>query len=161
MLDFTPQVGDQVEVFGYRGTFVIRECRVGADGHYRFRLDPLLDGPMLDDIRYPMITYSDEEKVRKALPQILADCRPWPEDIQTKASASSLVYDIRSDEMHDGTPRVMVTFFLKPDALPSLEMAHVRNEFYTRLREQFRFVSIESWLQFSSREERGALSVAS
>jgi hypothetical protein len=161
VLDFTPQEGDQVGVFGYRGAFVVRERKIGTDGHYLFRLESLYSGLALDNVRYPMMTYSDEEKVRKVLPQILAECRPWPEDFQSEEDGDGLSYDIRSDEMHDGTPRVLVSFLLKPDAKLTTENARIGNEFYTKLREQFQFVSIDSWLQFTAKEERSILRAAS
>jgi hypothetical protein len=169
-LDFTPQIDDQVEVFGYKGRFAVRECKIGADGHCLFRLESSYPGMTLDDIRYPMMTYPPEEKVRKALSQILPECGQWPEDFQVGK------YDVKSDAMYDGTPRVTVYFYLKPDAIPSPEKARAWNNFYLKLNDAFRFVDIDSgacrlwdvdpgnlstWLQFSTKEERSVQSAAS
>jgi hypothetical protein len=155
VLDFTPQVGDQVEVFGYKGRFVILERTIGPDGHYLFKLESSYPGLTLDGIRYPMMTYPPEEKVRKALPQILPECGPLPEDFQVGK------YDVESNEMYDGTPRVMVYFHLKPEVIPSVEKARVWNNFFSGLKKGFQFVDIDprdqsTWLQFTAKEERSA-----
>lgn len=156
----TPLVGEQVEVFGYRGRFVIKDRKIGADGQYIFRLESLNAGLTLDNIRYPMMTYPPEEKVRKMLPQIIDQSGPWPDDFQVG------IYDVKSDEMYDGTPRVMVYFRLRPEVIPSVERARVWNNFYSRLNKGFQFVDIDqkhqaTWLQFSTKEDRSALRVAS
>jgi len=160
VVDFTPQAGDQVEVFGHSGEFEILAISV-LEGHYRYKLARLADGAELDGITYPMLTYSDAEKVRKALPQILPECRPWPDDFQNGEGACLPNYDIRSNEMYDGTPRVLVSFFLKPDAIHTPERARVRNEFFGKLHEQFQFIDIRAWLQFTAKEQRSVLSAAS
>ena len=159
-LDFTPEKDDEVEVFGYKGTFVVRERKKGENGHFLFRLESVYPGLTLEDIPYPMMTYPPEEKVRKALPQILPECGPWPDDFQVGK------YDIKSDPMYDGTPRVMVYFHLKPDVIPSLEKARVWSNFYSKLNDAFQFVDIDSgrqptWLQFAAKEDRSALRAAS
>jgi hypothetical protein len=161
VIDFDPQVGDQVRVFNFNGEFVIRERRIGPDGLYRFRLAPLSAGPELEEITYGKLDYSDEEKVRKVLPQILAASHPWPEDFQRSENAQGLSYDLRSDEMHDGTPTVVVGFHLKPGVIPSAEKARNWIEFYARLRGQFQFVNIDSWLQFTAKERQSASRAAS
>ena len=160
-LDFTPQEGEQVEVLGYKGRFMIQERTISKeDGHYRFKLVSPSAGLTLDGIRYPMMTYPPEEKVRKVLRQILPESGPWPEDFQVGE------YDVKSDEMYDGTPRVMVYFHLKPDVIPSAEKARVWNSFFAELNRRFQFVDIDSgpqstWLQFSAKEERSAQRAAS
>jgi hypothetical protein len=108
-----------------------------------------------------MLNYSDAKKVRKVLPQVLPECKPWPDDFETAEGAGLPNYAIRSDEMYDGTPRVLVSFFLKPNAIPTAEKARIWNEFFTKLHEQFQFVSINSWLQFTAKEQRSVLSAAS
>lgn len=160
-LDFTPQRGDRVTVFGYDGDFVIQEVNTGLDGHYRFRLASPAFGLELNDIRYAMLEYSDEARVSKVLPQILAESAPWPEDLQVVPGSGLLRYQVKSDEMHDGTPTVIVSFFARPDVSPSFENAKVRVAFYDRLRSRFRFIGLTSWLQFTTKEERSVLSAAS
>jgi len=161
MLDLIPQKEEQVEVIGYKGRFVVREHWIGADGHDLFRLDSLYPGLTLDEIRYPMMTYPPEEKVKKVLPQILPQCGPWPEDFEVYK------YDVKSGEMYDGTPRVTVYFHLKPGVIPSVEKAHVWNNFYARLDKAFQFIDIDSgkqpatWLKFAAKEDRSALRAAS
>ncbi|MGD0829326.1 MAG: hypothetical protein ABR907_00180 [Terracidiphilus sp.] len=159
-IDFTPKVDEKVEVFGYKGRFVIEDRKVGDDGHYLFRLESLNPGLTLDGIRYPMMTCPPEEKVRKVLPQILDECGPWPDDFVVGR------YDVKFDEMYDGTPRVMVYFHLKPNVIPSPDKARVWNNFYLKLREKFQFVDVDpehqsTRIQFSAKEERSALLVAS
>lgn len=159
-IDYTPEVDEEVEIFGYKGRFVIKDRKIGSDGHYLFRLESLNTGQILDDILYPMMTYPPEEKVRKVLPQVIAQSGPLPEDFQAGE------YDVKPDEMYDGTPRVMVYFHLKPDVIPSVEKARVWNNFFAKLSDRFRFVDIDSgrqstWLQFATKEERSALRVAS
>lgn len=159
-LDFTPQLGDRVEVFGHKGRFKILETKIGPDGHYRYKLERWADGFVLDDVTYPMLTYPPEEKVRKILPQVLRECAPYPEDFQMGDC------DIKTDEMYDGTPRVTVFFHLKPDVVPSVQKARTWNDFFSRLDDRFRFVDIDSerrgtWLQFTTKEERSKLRAAS
>jgi hypothetical protein len=169
-IDYTPQVGEQVEVFGHKGRFVIKDRKIGDNGHYLFRLESLHSGITVDNILYPMMTYPPEEKVRKVLPQVIEECGPWPDDFQGGR------YDVKFHAMYDGTPRVMVYFYLKPDVIPSPEKARVWSNFYSRLENGFKFVDIDSgayrlWdidsgnrstrLQFAAREERSAQRVAS
>ena len=157
-VDLTPQVGDQVEVFGHKGRFEILEREVGADGHFRFKLQRMQGRFVLEDIRYPEMNYPPEEKVRRALPQILAECGPRPEDFQEGAGA----YDVKADEMYDGTPRVMIYFHLKPGVVPSVEKARIWNDFFSKLNDKFMFsMDIGSWLQFSVKEDRSILRAAS
>ena len=157
-VDLTPQVGDQVEVFGHKGRFRILDSKVGAEGQYRFTLQRLRDGFILEDLRYPEMSYPPEERVRRALPQILAQCGPAPKDFQEGAGA----YEVQADEMYDGTPRVMVKFHLKPEVAPSVEKARVWNDFFSKLNGQFSSsMDVGSWLQFSVKEDRSLLRAAS
>jgi len=161
MLDFTPEQGDRVTVFGYDGDFIIQEVNTGPDGHYRFRLASPDLGLELNHIRYAMLDYSDESRVNKILPQILSECGPWPADLQVIPGTGLLRYQVTSDEMHDGAPTVIVSFFARPEVSPSFEDAKVRVAFYDRLRSRFRFIGLKSWLQFTTKEERSVLSAAS
>ncbi len=160
-LDFTPQRGDRVKVFGYDGDFVIQEVTTAPDGQYRFRLTSLVFGLELDDVRYPMLTFSDEAKVSKFLPQIVGESAPWPADLQIDPATGRLRYEVYADQMHDGTPTVIVSFFVNPEADASFQYAKARVAFYGRLRSQFRFIGIDSVLQFITKEERSQLSAAS
>ncbi len=160
-LDFTPQRGDRVRVYGYDGDFIVQDVTIGTDGQYQFRLTSLAFGLELNDIRYPMLTSSDEAKVSKILPQILSESAPWPPDLQVDPATGRLRYEVHSDEMHDGTPTVIVSFFVNPEADASFQYAKARVAFYGRLRSRFRFTSIGSLLQFITKEERSQLSAAS
>lgn len=157
-VDLTPEAGYQVEVFGHKGRFEILKRDVGADGQYRFRLQRLRDGFVLEDVRYPEMNYPPEERVRRALPQILAECGPRPEDFQEGEGT----YEVQADEMYDGTPRVMVKFHLKPEVIPSVEKARIWNDFFAKLNDKFLFsMDVGSWLQFSVKEYRSMLRAAS
>lgn len=161
-LDFTPEVGDRVTVFGFNGEFMIQDRSVGADGHWRFRLTSAFSGLEVDDVMYPMLTYSDEGRIRKVLPQILPDCGPWPVDLEKAPSAALLSYEISSGEMRDGTPAVIVSFFANPEVVPTLANADSRIVFYKKLRDRLRtLLDIESWIQITTKEERSLLSAAS
>jgi hypothetical protein len=162
MLDFTPQVDDQVEVFGHTGRFVILDRKIGSDGNYRFKLKSLTAGYVLEDVTYGKLVYPPEERVRLALPRVLPECAPYPDDFQNGIGA----YDIKTDEMYDGTPRVSVYFHLKPDVVPSVQRARIWNDFFSRLDDRFRFVDIDperrsTWLQFTVKEGRSSLRAAS
>lgn len=162
--DLNPEIGDQVQRLGSLASddlFEVVEKRANFSGEVLLKLRRLRDGKLFDDISAMAVIYSEEGKVRKALRQILAECRPWPEGFQTGEDARNLRYEIRSDEMHDGTPRVMVSFLLKPDVDITADNARIWNEFFIKLREQFQFVSIDSWLQFTAKEERSVLRAAS
>ncbi len=161
-VDWTPRVGDKVEVWrNERGTseggFEIVECKLIGDFDYRCKVRRQRDGLLLEDITYPMMEYPPEEKVRRALPQIIAQCGPMPGDFQEGA------YEVKSDEMYDGTPRVMVYFHLKPGVVPSVERARIWNDFFSKLNEEFEFSigDVGSWIQFSVKEERSTLRAAS
>lgn len=160
-LDFTPQIGDRVTVFGYNGEFEIKGRRVGTDGQWRFRLLSTFFGEELDDIGYTRLTYSDAERVRKVLPQIVPACKPWPADLIVDPGSGLPKYEIYFDEMRDGTPTVIVSFLAKPEAVPSFAGASKRIEFYNRLRQRFLMVGFEAWIQFTTKEERSVLSAAS
>lgn len=157
-VDPTPVVGDRVGVFGHEGRFKILECRASGDVYgYRYKVRRERDGFLLEDVTYPMMEYPPEEKVRRALPQIIAQCGPIPGDFQAGA------YEVKSDEMYDGTPRVMVYFHLRPGVAPSVEKARVWNDFFSKLNEEFEFSigDVGSWIQFSVKEERSTLRAAS
>lgn len=157
-VDPTPVKGDRVGVFGHEGRFEILECKASSDVYgYRYKVRRERDGFLLEDVTYPMMEYPPEEKVRRALPQIIAQCGPIPGDFQAGA------YEVKSDEMYDGTPRVMVYFHLKPGVVPSVEKARDWNDFFSKLNEEFEFSigDVGSWIQFSVKEERRTLRAAS
>jgi len=164
-VDWTPGIGDKVEVWrnergASEGGFEVLECRPTGDASlYRYKVRRQRDGLVLEDVAFPDLAYPPEEKVRRALPQIVARCGPVPGDFQGGAGA----YEVKSDEMYDGTPRVMVYFHLKPDVVPSVEKARIWNDFFSKLNEEFEFSigDVGSWIQFSVKEERSMLRAAS
>jgi hypothetical protein len=161
-LDFEPSKGDHVAVIGYRGEFEIKEIFVGADGHYHYRLTSAFSGLELDDVIYPWLVYSDEERIRKVIPQILPEFAPWPVDLEKAPNAASLKYEISSGEMHDGSPKVIISFFARPDAHSSLARAKDRIVFYDKLRDRLlTLLDLEPWIEFNTKEERSLLSAAS
>jgi len=161
VLDFTPECGDRVTVFGYNGDFVVKDRNIADDGQWRFRLASAFSGEELDDIGYAKLTYSDGEKVRKVLRQILPASKPWPADLILSPDTGLPKYEIHFDEMRDGTPTVIVIFLAKPETVPSFAGASKRIEFYNRLRQKLLMVSLEAWVQFTTKEERSVLSAAS
>ena len=164
-LYFEPSKGDHVAVIGYSGEFEIKGIFVGADSHYHYRLASAFSGLELDDVIYPWLVYSDEERIRKVIPQLLPECVPWPGDLQKLhegPNAGSLKFGISSGEMRDGTPKVIVSFFADPEVAPTLANADSRIVFYKKLRDRLRTIlDIDSWIQFTTKEERSLLSAAS
>jgi len=161
-LEFTPEVGDRVTVFGFNGEFLIQERSIGADGNWRFRLASAFSGLELDDVTYSKLTYSDIGTIKKVLPQILPEYAPWPVDLEKAPDAALLKYEISSGEMRDGTPKVIVSFFANPEVAPTLANADSRIVFYKKLRDRLRMIlDIESWIQFNTKVERSLLSAAS
>jgi hypothetical protein len=123
-------------------------------------LKRIKDGRVERGIPTYLVDYPKEVRIRRAMEKTLADAGTWPEDIQTGR------FDLEFNEMYDGTPRMMVTFYLRPEAESSLETARIRNLFYSKLQEKFQpFMDDEypgRWLQFTAaKEERSALSAAS
>jgi hypothetical protein len=163
--DFNPQVGELVEVFPhegrFKGLFENTSIYAGAD-RVAFLLDlkRIKDGRVEKGIPTYLVDYPKEIRVRRALEKTLAESGSWPEDFQTGR------FDLEFDEMYDGTPRMMVTFYLRSEAESSLETARARNNFYSMLQEKFQPVMDDEypgrWLQFAAaKEERSALSAAS
>lgn len=155
-LDINPQVGERVEVRGYDGPFEVLDRHPGPDGQLLLKLRGLRDGRLLESIHHLFVDYPAEERVRRGLERILAHGGSWPEDFQEGR------FDVKSDEMYDGTPRIMVYFHLKPEVVASVSRARFWNDFYAKLHEQIQpLMDSGVWLQFSAKEERSALSAAS
>jgi hypothetical protein len=163
--DFNPEKGEWVAMFPYDGRFE-GQFEV-IDKYDHFAWGPLLDVKRLKDgrvvkgVETNLLRYPKEEQVRRAIRKVLTEFPAWPEDFQR--DGSGLRFDLRSDEMYDGTPRTMVYFYVKPDASRSLDRARARNEFYSLLGaklEPYRDSNWD-WVQFMSKEEQGAVSVAS
>ncbi len=154
-LEYNPQIGEQVEILGRDGLFEILDRFIGPEGNYMLRVRALRDGRLLDVL--PISTdYPSAERVRRALMKIAQGGKDWPEDFQAKQ------FDVITDKMYDDTPRIMVYFYLKPEATPSASRARIWNDFYAKLQEKLQpMVDSGIWLQFTAKEGRNALSVAS
>jgi hypothetical protein len=162
---FNPKIGELVEVFPhegrFKGLFEITNIYAGSDPvAFLLDLKRIKDGRVERGIPTYLVDYPKEVRIRRAMEKTLADAGTWPEDIQTGR------FDLEFNEMYDGTPRMMVTFYLRPEAESSLETARIRNLFYSKLQEKFQpFMDDEypgRWLQFTAaKEERSALSAAS
>ena len=163
--DFDPQVGDLVEMFPYDGRFegqfeIIRK-------HHHFAWGPLLDvkrlkdGRVVQGVETNLLRYPKEEQVRRAIRKALSEFDSVPEEFQR--DKSDLKFDLRSDEMFDGTPRTMVYFYVEPEAAHSFDTARVRSDFYSKLKEKLEPYreSNWDWIQFMTKEERSTASVAS
>jgi len=155
-LSFNPQVGERVQVFPSSALFEIVDRHASAAGELLLTLRRLQDGKLFEKISPIVVDYPSDERVRRELRKIVAQCDWWPEDFQEQR------FDVKSDEMYDGTPRIMVYFHLKPGAVPSVPKARIWNNFYAKLQERLQpLVDGGTWLQFTTKEERSALSVAS
>jgi hypothetical protein len=158
-LDFDPQVGERVQrVLSVPSDplFEIVDRRKNAAGELLLKLKRLSDGKLLDNISPLAVVYPGDERVRRELRNILSHCDFWPEDFQVGR------FEVRSDEMYDGTPRIMVFFYLEPGVVPSASKARGWSEFYAKLQDRLQpLMDSGTWLQFAAREERSALSVAS
>jgi len=160
---FNPKVGELVEVFPhegrFKGLFEVTNVYAGADpSTYLLDLKRTKDGRVEKGIPTYLVDYPREVRIRRSLETVLSGS--WPEDFQSGR------FDLEFDEMYDGTPRMMVTFYLKPEAESSLEAARARNNFYSMVQEKFQPVMDDEypgrWLQFTAaKEERSALSAAS
>jgi hypothetical protein len=167
-LEFNPQVGEQVigPPFGER--YEVVERRADLTGEPLLTLRRLRDGIQFKDQPLIWLQYSPEDMVERALHKLLlAAGTEVPTDFQEKR------FKVTMDAMYDGTPRVMVYFYLKADVIPSPERARVWNDFYRKLHAEIDplmdqlpiYVRDDEqtrvWLQFMTREERSPLSVAS
>jgi hypothetical protein len=158
-LDFNPKIGEYVEVFPhegrFEGLFEIIDRHAGSSG-ILLNLRRVKDGRLLKDVGTYLVDYPQEERVRRALQRVLADAVAWPDDFQRNE------FDIKAEEMYDGTPRIMVYFRLKPGTQPSLEKARLWDEFYSKLEKKLEpFTDSKwDWVQFTAKEERSVVSAA-
>ncbi|HZB89517.1 MAG TPA: hypothetical protein VE291_12715 [Terracidiphilus sp.] len=157
-LNFNPQIGEHVQrvlSFPSDPLFEIVDRRTNSIGELLLKLRRLQDGELFDNISAISVEYPLEDRIRRALRGIFVNCDSWPDDFQKDR------FDVESDQMYDGTPRIMVHFYLKPEVVPSAAKARIWSGFYSELRKKLQFLNPEPWLQFMAREERGALSAAS
>jgi len=163
--DFDPQEGELVEMFPYDGRF---------EGHFEiirkydhFAWGPLLDvkrlkdGRVVQGVETNLLRYPKEEQVRRAIRKVLPEFDSLPEDFQR--DHFGVKFDVTSDEMYDGTPRTMVNFYLKPEAVSSLDRARAWNDFFSKLHRKIEPFADSSWdwVQFGTKEGRSTFSVAS
>jgi hypothetical protein len=154
-LEFNPQVGEQVKVFKYDELFEILDRHASADGQLALKLRGLQSGRLLENVHHILVDYPTDERVRRELRNILAHGESLPEDFQEGR------FDVKWEEMYDGTPRIMVYFYLKPEVAPSVAKARVRSDLYARLREKLQpLMDSETWLQFAAKEDRSAVRAA-
>jgi hypothetical protein len=158
-LEFNPQKGEQVQVVLSAAPDDLYEI---VDRHENLAGEPLLklrrlrDGKLVDKVSPILVDYPMDERIRRELKSILSHCETLPEDFQERC------YEVKWDEMYDGTPRIMVSFYLKTDVFPSPEKARAWNDFYAQLRERLQpLMDSGIWLQFATKEDRSALSAAS
>lgn len=151
-----PQIGEQVLVYPHEEMFEIVDRRTSAIGELLLKLRRPQDGEFFENVPSILVGYPPEERVRRELRRIAAHCDDWPEDFQEER------FDVKTDEMYDGTPRIMVYFHLKPEVVPSVSKARAWNDFYRRLQEKLEPLTNSGiWLQFTAKEGRSALSAAS
>jgi hypothetical protein len=157
-LEFNPQVGEQVQVAGSAAPddlYEIVDRHTSAAGEFSLKLRRVRDGKLIDRISPIFVDYPMDERIRRELKGILSHCETLPEDFQERC------YEVKWDEMYDGSPRIMVSFYLKPDVAPSLEKARAWNDFYAQLRERLQpLMDSGIWLQFAAKEDRSVVSAA-
>lgn len=166
-LEFDPQIGEQVIAPPYGDRYEVVGRRKDIAGEPLLTLQRIRDGVEIKDQPLRWLQYSPEDQVRKALRKLLAASNELPTDLQESR------FEVTTDSMYDGTPRVMVYFYLKPEVIPSQEKARVWNDFYRKLHaeidplmDQVPFYLRDDeqsrvWLQFMTRESGSPLSVAS
>lgn len=166
-LDFNPQVGEQVIGPPYGERYEVVGRRTDLAGEPLLTLRRLRDGVEIKDQPLDWLQYSPEDQVRRGLRKLLAASEDLPGDFEEGR------FEVRTDSMYDGTPRVMVFFYLKPEVIPSPEKARVWNDFYGKLHSELDPLMDQApfylrddeqsrvWLQFMTRESRSPLSVAS
>ena len=155
-LDFNPQVGEQVKVFPHYYLFEIVDRHTNIAGELLLKLRRLQDGKIFENVPPIVVDYPADERVRRELRNILAHCESFPEDFQAGR------FDVKWDDMYDGTPRIMVYFHLKPEVVPSPARARIWSIFYAMLHEKLQpLMDSGIWLQFAAKEERSAQRVAS
>ncbi len=152
-VEFNPQVGEQVQAFPSDTLFEVVDRHTSAAGELLLKLRRLSDGKLFDNVSSIVLDYPAVERVRRELKKILDRCDYWPADFQERR------FEVKADEMYDGTPRIMVYFYLKADAVPSVSKARTWNDFYTKLQQKLQpLVDLGTWLQFTAKEERSAAS---
>jgi hypothetical protein len=158
-LDFNPQAGERVQRSGSLATdelYEIVDRHANAAGEFLLKLKRVRDGKLFDNISPLAIDYPADERVRRELKNILAHFESLPDDFQEGR------FDVKWDEMYDETPRIMVYFYLKPEVIPSVAKARIWTDFYAKLQERLEpLTDAGTWLQFTAREDRSALSAAS
>lgn len=158
-LDFNPQIGEQVLGPPSDARYEIVDRQANVAGEVLLTLRRLKDGSLFKNQPPILFKYPSEEQVKRAIQELLKENREFPKDLQEGR------FKAVSNEMYDGTPRVVVYFYLKPDVVPSPERARVWNEFYRRLHAEIDPLlddpEAPTWLQFMTREERSSLSAAS
>jgi hypothetical protein len=157
-LDFNPKIGEYVELDRHDGLFEILDIQPSTTGIPGpvFTLKDLQGGRLLENVHHFYVRYPADVSVRRELEKVFAHWNSWPEDFQEGR------FEVKPEKMYDDTPRIMVYFHLKPDVVPSVAKARVWNDFYTKLLERLQpIMDSGTWLQFSAREERSALSAAS
>jgi hypothetical protein len=131
--------------------YEIVDRRENLAGEPLLKLRRLRDGKLIDKVPPILVDYPMDERIRRELKSILSHCESLPEDFQERC------YEVQWDEMYDGTPRIMVFFYLQPEVVPSLEKAHAWNDFYAQLRERLQpLMDSGIWLQFAAKEDRSA-----
>ncbi len=157
--EFNPKVGERVQRSGSLASdelYEIVDRHTNAAGEFLLKLRRIRDGKLFDNISSLAIDYPADERVRRELRNALAHCESFPEDFQEGR------FDVKWDEMYDGTPRIMVYFHLKPEVVPSASRARIWNNFYAKLHKRLEpLTDSGTWLQFTAKEQRSDLRVAS
>jgi hypothetical protein len=157
-LEFNPQVGERVQVSlsaAPDDLYEIIDRHENLAGELLLKLKRLRDGKLIDKVSPILVDYPMDERIRRELTSILSGLESLPEDLQEGR------FEVKRAEMYDGTASIVVTFYLKPDAVPSMETARAWNDFNAQLRERLQpLMDSGIWLQFAAKEDRSALRAA-
>ena len=151
-LDFNPQVGDVVIGPPSDHSYEVVDRPPSAGGELILNLKRLKDGAVFKNVSAIWFQYPLRDRIEKAVHQLLLTRKDFPQDLQEGR------FKVVSDTMFDGTPRIAVYFYVKPEAISTQDDARVRNDFYRVMQTEINSLMDDGvWLQFMTKEDRSAL----
>jgi hypothetical protein len=155
-LEFNPQTREVVIGPPSDQSYEVVDRRTSAVGELLLDLKRLKDGAVFKNVSAIWFQYPLADRVERAVRQLLLTRKDFPRDLQEGR------FKVATDTMFDGTPRIAVYFYVRPEAISTQENARVRNDFYSALQTEINPLMDEGvWLQFMTKEDRSALLAAS
>jgi hypothetical protein len=155
-LEFNPQVGEVVIGPPSDLSYEVVDRRTSAVGELLLNLRRLKDGAVFKNVSAIWFQYPLVDRIERAVRQLLLTRNDLPQDLQESR------FKVAADTMFDGTPRIVVYFYVKPEATSTQENARMRNNFYQALQAEINPLMDDGvWLQFMTKEDRSALLAAS